>query len=86
MNAEDLALAVATFRKAAYLDPDQPVAHLHLGLALEASGEETAARRAFGAARAGLDRSGTAAVEAVLEGYHVDELVRLLDAKLGASA
>lgn len=86
MNAADLALAVATFRKAAYLDPDQPVAHLHLGLALEAAGEEAAARRAFGAARAGLDRSGTAAVETVLEGYHVDELVRLLDAKLGASA
>ncbi|HZQ83199.1 MAG TPA: CheR family methyltransferase [Acidimicrobiales bacterium] len=86
MNAADLALAVATFRKAAYLDPDQPVAHLHLGLALEASGEEAAARRAFGAARAGLDRSGTAAVETVLEGYHVDELMRLLDAKLQAPA
>ncbi|MBV9664952.1 MAG: protein-glutamate O-methyltransferase CheR [Actinobacteria bacterium] len=86
MNEADYPLAVATFRKAAYIDPDQPVAHLHLGLALEAAGEAASARRAFGAARAGLDRSGTAAVEAVLEGYHVDELVRLLDAKLRASA
>ncbi len=81
MNAGDTAAARA-FRKCAFLDPDQPVAHLRLGLALEQSGDPSVARRAYAAARAALDRSPTAAVEATLEGYHVDELVRLLDSKL----
>jgi hypothetical protein len=74
--------AVAAFRKAAYLDPDQPLAHLNLGLALEVAGDGTAARRAYAAARAAIDRCDTSAVEAALEGYHLDGLTQLLDRKL----
>jgi chemotaxis protein methyltransferase CheR len=76
------ATAVAAFRKAAYLDPDHPIAHLNLGLALEVAGDGPAARRAYAAARAALDRCDTAAVEAALEGYQLDGITRLLDAKL----
>jgi chemotaxis protein methyltransferase CheR len=75
-------VAVTAFRKAAYLDPDHPIAHLDLGLALEVAGDEQAARRAYAAARAALDRCDTAAVEAALEGYQLDGLIRLLDGKL----
>jgi chemotaxis protein methyltransferase CheR len=79
----DLGRAIAAFRQAAYVDPDQPISHLHLGLVLEESGDVMAARRAYGAARAALTRCDTAAVEAALEGYGVVELARLLDTKLG---
>jgi chemotaxis methyl-accepting protein methylase len=82
VNRGDLAAAVVAFRKCAYLDPDQPIAHLHLGLALEASGDQAAARRAYLAAREALTRSDTGAVEAILEGYRVDELTRMLDDRL----
>jgi chemotaxis methyl-accepting protein methylase len=77
--------AVTAFRKAAYLDPDHPIAHLDLGLALEVAGDAQAAGRAYAAARAALDRCDTAAVEAALEGYQLDGLIRLLDTKLGGS-
>ena len=82
----DYESAIAAFRRCAYLDPDQPIAHLHLGLALEASLDQSAARRAYAAARAALDRGDTGAVEVILEGYHVAELVRLLDDKLSELA
>ncbi len=81
LDAGDHQAAVAAFRKAAFLDVDHPIAHLNLGLALEASGDDAAARRAFTAARASLDRSDAAIVEAMLEGYHLDELIRLLELK-----
>jgi chemotaxis protein methyltransferase CheR len=83
LGGRDYPAAVAAFRKAAYLDPDQPVAHLNLALALEASGDEPSAHRAYLAARAALDRCDTAEVEATLEGYHLDELSRLLELKVG---
>jgi chemotaxis protein methyltransferase CheR len=78
----DHAEAIAAFRRAAFVDPDHPIAYLNLGLALEVSGDEGAARRAYAAARAALDRCDTAAVETTLEGYHLDDLVRLLDRKV----
>lgn len=81
-QAGDHASAISTFRKYAYIDPDQPLAHFYLGLALEASGDANAARRAYSVARATLVASGSAAIEATLEGYHADELAHLLDAKL----
>lgn len=84
MAAGDYEAAVTACRKVAYLEPDHPVAHLHLGLTLEAAGHPVAARRAYAAARAAVDRCDTAAVEATLEGYRFDELVALLDDKLGA--
>ena len=83
MGARDYAAAVTAFRKAAFLDPDEPVAHLSLGLALEASGDLAAARRAYVAARAAVDRGDTAAIESTLEGFRVDELISLLDLKSG---
>jgi chemotaxis methyl-accepting protein methylase len=74
--------AVSAFRKAAYLDPDHPIAHLNLGLALEVAGDAVASKRAYAAARAAIDRCDTAAVEATLEGYQLDGVTRLLDTKL----
>ena len=79
--AGDLGAAIAAFRKWAYLAPDEPMAHLHLGLALEAGGDPVPARRAFRAARAAIARCDNAAVERDLEGYGVDDLIRLLDGK-----
>ncbi|MEY2478353.1 MAG: chemotaxis protein methyltransferase CheR [Actinomycetota bacterium] len=79
------AAAVTAFRKAAYLDPDHPIAHLNLGLALEVAGDGPASRRAYAAARAAIDRCDTAAVEATLEGYQLDGLTRLLEQKLRGS-
>jgi chemotaxis methyl-accepting protein methylase len=83
MTAGDAMAAIGAFRKCAYLDPDQPITHLHLGLALEAAGDPSAARRAYTAAQAALARRGdTGPPEVALEGYHVTALVRLLDDKL----
>jgi Flp pilus assembly protein TadD len=84
LQAGDPACAVQALRKAAYLDPDHGVAQFQLGLAFEMLGEERQARRAFGAARAALERS-SAAAEAALEGYQIGELIRLLDHRLRRS-
>ncbi len=76
--------AVVAFRKCAYLRPHDPLAHLHLGLALEAAGDADAARRAFDAARRTLTETGPdVVVEGLkgLEGYSVSELIHLLDSK-----
>jgi Tfp pilus assembly protein PilF len=81
----DYAVAVTAFRKVTYVDPDQPVAHLNLALALEASGDQPSARRAYLAARAAIDRCDTVEVEAALEGYHLDELSHLLELKLSGA-
>jgi len=75
----DPAAAIAAFRQAVYLDHDDPVAHLNLALALDAGGDAAAARRAYAAGRAALDRCDPATVEAALEGYHLDELTRLFE-------
>jgi chemotaxis protein methyltransferase CheR len=81
LEAGDYAAAVVAFRKCAYLAPDSPVAHLHLGLALEATGDLMSARRAFRAARrAVLHPAGEHAGD-TLGGYATSELLRLLDAK-----
>ena len=73
--------AAAAFRRAAYLTPADPLAHLRLGLALERGGEPAAAARAFRAARMALGRAGDAVPD--LGGWAPGELTRLLDAKLG---
>ncbi len=80
--AGDLTAAIAAFGQAVLLDPDQPVAHLHRGLLLEARGDRRDAHRAYASARAALRRSSTGVVEAVLEGFAASELEALLDAKL----
>jgi chemotaxis protein methyltransferase CheR len=78
----DHALAIEAFRKAVYLDPDQPVGHFQLGAALEASGDRRGARRAYAAALAALGRHDPGALEASLGGYRLDALSAMLDAKL----
>lgn len=75
--------AVAAFRKAIYLDPDDALAHLELGLALEATGDVEAGRRAFRAARSAVERADRRTLEAALEGYDIDTVRSLLQAKLG---
>jgi Flp pilus assembly protein TadD len=73
--------AIGEFRRYAFLEPDQPIAHLQLGLALEAAGDRPSAQRAYRAARSALDRCEAPAVESALGGYRVEELIRLLDSK-----
>lgn len=75
--------AVVAFRKWVYLAPDDPMASLHLGLALEAGGHRMPARRAYGVSRAVLHRIGFEGTEASLGGYAAEELLRLLDTKQG---
>jgi chemotaxis protein methyltransferase CheR len=77
----DYPAAVTAFRKCVYLEPDDPMAHVHLGLALEASGDRSSAARAFQAARSALGRGATSDLDAALGGYRVEELLRLLDSK-----
>jgi chemotaxis protein methyltransferase CheR len=73
--------AVVAFRKCAYLSPDDALAHLHLGLALEASGDNFAALRAFGSARRAILETGATHDRHALGGYAASELLRLLDTK-----
>jgi chemotaxis protein methyltransferase CheR len=73
--------AIVAFRRWAYLAPDDAMAHLHLGLALEADGDQPSARRAFGAAKRAVLEADQATVEHAIGGYAPDELLRLLDAK-----
>jgi chemotaxis protein methyltransferase CheR len=77
----DYDAAVVAFRKCAYLQPHDPLAQLHLGLALEAAGDADAASRAFAAARRALGDAGAGLSMEGLEGYTVAELIRLLDSK-----
>jgi chemotaxis protein methyltransferase CheR len=84
LNSGDYTTAVAHFRKSAYLDPEHAIAHLNLGLALEASGHVAAARRAYGAARAALGRVDAHTTDITLDGYQREDFVRLVDAKLAS--
>jgi hypothetical protein len=72
---------VVAFRKWAYVAPDDPLATLHLALALEAGGHHSSAQRAFGVARAAVLRGGASIEAAELGGYSPDELLRLLESK-----
>ncbi|HZC74034.1 MAG TPA: CheR family methyltransferase [Jatrophihabitans sp.] len=73
--------AIVAFRKWAYLEPQDPLAHLHLGLAFEASANRESAQRAFAVARRLLGHADHAAVEAAIEGYTIADLSALLDHK-----
>jgi chemotaxis protein methyltransferase CheR len=80
--AGDYPAAVTAFRKCAYLAPDQPLGHLHLGLALEAAGDLGAAQRAYAAARHAVLDWDPSQLEIAAEGYTSSDLLRLLDTKL----
>jgi chemotaxis protein methyltransferase CheR len=79
--AGDYDAAVVAFRKCAYLAPHDPMAQLHLGLALQAAGDERSAQRAYAAARRSLLAADPAHSVAGIEGFSTAELVRLLDSK-----
>jgi chemotaxis protein methyltransferase CheR len=81
LAADDHHSAVIAFRKWAYLAPDDAMAHLHLGLALEAAGDQPSAQRAYGVAKRTLKRSDHARVEQAIEGYAAEELHRFLAVK-----
>jgi chemotaxis protein methyltransferase CheR len=70
--------AIVALRQAVYLNPDDPSAHFHLGMALDGAGESAAARRAYRVALATLDRCGDDALTHVLRGFDRAELRRLL--------
>jgi chemotaxis protein methyltransferase CheR len=77
----DFGAAVIAFRKYAYLAPHDPLAQLHLGLALEAAGDEPSAQRAYAAARHALLNADPVHSAAGIEGYATAELASLLDSK-----
>jgi Flp pilus assembly protein TadD len=77
----DYATAITAFRKCVYLAPDEPMGHVHLGLAFEAAGDGASASRAFYAARAALGRVPASDVVAALGGYRMEELLTLLDSR-----
>lgn len=79
--AGDYDAAVVAFRKCAYLRPHDPMAQLHLGLALEAAGDRGSAQRAFSVAHRALVEAGPDVGEDRLEGYAPAELLRLLESK-----
>jgi chemotaxis protein methyltransferase CheR len=81
LDAGDTQLAIVAFRKWAYLAPDDAIAHLHLGLALEAAGDQPSAQRAFGAAQRALLHGEEGHVDSAMEGYAADELLGLLASK-----
>jgi len=86
LDAGDTRLAIVAFRKWAYLAPDDAIAHLHLGLALEAAGDQPSAQRAFGAARRALLHGEQGHVDSAMEGYAADELLGLLASKQQVAA
>jgi chemotaxis methyl-accepting protein methylase len=79
----DHAGAVVAFRKAVFLDPDQPMVWFQLGVALGAVRDRRGARRAYSAALAALERCDPVAVEAGLDGWAADELAGVLRDRLG---
>ena len=82
LDAGEHVAAIVAFRKCVYLAPHDPVAHLQLGLALEAAGQPASARRAYTAARGALVDGAAEEGHAGIKGFAPVELVRLLDLKL----
>lgn len=77
----DVRAAVVAFRKCAYLAPQDPMAHLHLALALESADDQPSALRAYAAARHALTQTGSAQIDHSIGGYTTADLIRLLDSK-----
>jgi chemotaxis protein methyltransferase CheR len=77
---------VSVARARVFEHPDDPLAHLDLGLSLEIAGDPGAARRAFAAARMALDRCDPETVEAALKGWRLAQLAQLLESRLAVGA
>ncbi len=82
-NAKDFSAAAEHFRRATFLDPEHPMHYFQLALCLERAGQYEAARRALSDARHAIDRGDTSLLEAALEGFRPEELLRAIDARLG---
>jgi chemotaxis protein methyltransferase CheR len=82
LAAGDAGAAAAAFRRACYLEPDDPLSHFRLGVALERAGAPAEARRAYAAALTALRRRGEAAVVVELEGFTPAELARHIEGRL----
>jgi chemotaxis methyl-accepting protein methylase len=81
----DHSAAAASFRQAAYLDPDHALAHFHLGLALEALGDDRSAQRAFRAAAAVIEAGSSETLQGGLGGFGSRDLAQVLRSKLKAA-
>lgn len=79
--AGDVSAAVVAFRKCAYLNPRDPMAHLHLGLALETAGDQPSAQRAYAAARDAVSHTEDTRIEQDTEGYTTEDLLRFIHHK-----
>jgi chemotaxis protein methyltransferase CheR len=77
--------AVVAFRRWAYQCPDDPMAHFHLGVALDHGSGGVAAPRAYRAALAALDRTDPGLLPDLFEGYGPTELRKLLVARSSAA-
>jgi hypothetical protein len=77
---------VSMARARVFEHPDDPLAHLDLGLSLEIAGDPMTARRAFAAARMALERCDPATVELALKGWRLAQLAQLLDSRLAVGA
>jgi chemotaxis protein methyltransferase CheR len=85
-RAGDARGAAGAFRAAAFLDPDDVLAHVGLAIALEELGDADAARRAYAAALTAVERvdhTDAARLEADLEGWGVEALRTLLRSRTG---
>lgn len=83
--ANDYSRAAQAFRRATYIDPERPVSYFQLALCLERAGLTDAAQRALLDARDAVQRCDTSRLEAALEGYRPDELMKAIDIRLGGS-
>ncbi len=81
-EAGDFTAGAEHFRRAALTDPDHPIPYFQLGLCLERSGRMDAAHQAMRQARAAFERCDTARLEAMLEGYRPEELMRAVELRL----
>jgi chemotaxis methyl-accepting protein methylase len=77
----DHAEAVRLFRKWAYLDRDDPLAHFHLGLALEGAGDRAAALRSFGVSRSLLLRGDVSESVEAFGGFSIDDVLQMIATK-----
>ncbi|GAC1592788.1 MAG: hypothetical protein NVS3B21_12940 [Acidimicrobiales bacterium] len=85
LDRGDTAGAIRLLRQAAYLDPDLALAHLTLGLALEAAGNTPSARRAWRAARAALVRTGATDAHPDADEPSSELLVEAIELRLSIS-
>ena len=78
LAAGEVTDAIVGFRRWAYIAPDDPAAHFHLGSTLELAGEAVGARRAFRAALAALERCDEEQRARCLHGFDLGEFRTML--------